>query len=433
MPCWACRPPSKPAQQAPKRFVLATVFVSCCIWGRGVSDIGNGAGLTGSVSADAAKCVLADTCSGPDVPVARSIGGSHEAPAVPTSASVLLQIAPREMASKTAVLDSTGCLALWSKSMPDMVGDGLSWRMFELAFIRAWTHDSACMLAVSAELAKSWQGWELAVIWDAILTDDKWAQQMDMDGLLLTTAPIKLQNYPASGVPDLTTRLKWMWTSMACSSDLEEFMIRVFSPFLKIHGEPYPGESAYIGLHVRQGDKIIESPVYSFNESMKMVRRLWKDLHPVFVATHDANLIEGKEIYEAEGYRFELGGKTRTRSSESSVGHHLHDFPATSAALGDLAGLAYASTLVGNWNSGFFRLAWLLNGALHRNTQRKKPWCFDLASNLSCDCRRDFVEAACNKTGDKGIKRDIAPIWGPACQTKWISKDCDGVVMRGCW
>merc|ERR1719401_1388404 len=109
---------------------------------------------------------------------------------------------------------------------------------------------------------------------------------------------------------------------------------------------------------------------------MTVVRSFWPSLRKVFVATSDARLvpIEARQALETEGFSFELfghTGKTQTHASKSFVGAHLHDPSSVLASLSDLAALAHAPVIVGNFNSGFFRLAWVLNRALHRGERRE--------------------------------------------------------------
>lgn len=192
------------------------------------------------------------------------------------------------------------------------------------------------------------------------------------------------------------------WAITGCSQEYSDILLEIFGDRLASYLPPF---ETYVGMHVRGGDKAKEGKVFTFETFFQKVQALWNTAHNVFIATDDASVLGPQlEPLKAQGYKFTWtgneerwsGGTPVTASTDPGL-RHVHDSGAVSAVLDDILGLARAPFLIGSMNSGFFRLAYLLNERMHAGMTRQSPWCWDIFMSMPCDVRTDIMGAVGGK------------------------------------
>jgi len=139
-----------------------------------------------------------------------------------------------------------------------------------------------------------------------------------------------------------------------------------------------------------------------------------QDLREVWLATDDASLMEQTSSCEGEGYTISSASYSRQYGGESPTCdgqfcHHDNSQDASTAVMSDMLQLASATVLIGNWNSNFFRIAWLLNYLRRSETERMEDWCWDVQSGLSCGDRQSFVTQWVQAAGGWGLPEGSLP------------------------
>lgn len=338
-------------------------------------------------------------------PVGAATSDASTAPSVPSQPPVSIP-AP---ATQTATLSSipTGgsepCVVLWSFSVGDMVGYGFGASLKQLAFMRIWASRHSCGMVVSESNSRDWDRWSMGPVWDRTLTDDEWIAAWS------GASPCGYLNDKVvrcvSPDPALVS-VNWDLEDLQCDQAFLETIVKVFDPRFSNYKLPFEG--GYAGLHVRHGDKAIESEIFPFKDHMDQVRERWPQLHNVFVATDDATVIKRKiGEFQREGFnvtwtkdeRRWKGGSPQTAPA-FQAGHHDNNEAAIAALLDDVVSLALATVLVGSFSSNFFRIAWFLNLGMHGALQRGN-WCYDLFVGRACDDQKEQVLAYCQEQAKK--------------------------------
>lgn len=197
-----------------------------------------------------------------------------------------------------------------------------------------------------------------------------------------------------------------------CGQAFDQSLFETFFLRLQSYRKMYSGP--YMALHVRRGDKATEGRIFNLDETMAMARMYAPDSKQVFIATDDANVVEGAGLtpFEHSGFIFRWnrmsrmqGGEVNTMDSQH-VAHHDSKTEAVQAVLDDTMALASADKLIGSWNSKFFRLAWLLNYLRRTAEERQESWCYDIFSGQDCSDRAAFAIDFCRKVLSMGVQYD---------------------------
>lgn len=307
--------------------------------------------------------------------------------------------------------NSMTCSLEWDEGVDTMVGRGWGAAFFQAAGLGDLLQLDGCDLAFSVEAAREWEAW----------------------GLGLPGRPLKSWQ-SASGTNDERIeaamgqwRDRWrdflhvFWAG--CGPHFDEIVGRVFSHRIAATPRPFAG-SAYLGAHVRHGDKVVHGNIFSFEDILGRGAAAWPELRRVFLATDDADVLAQSGDYSRQGFAFKWSNYSRQSGGEpftydgQAVSHHDTQDSAVAAVLADTVALAQASAIVGNWNSMFFKLGWLLNYLRRTPAERQQFWCWDVFSNQDCSSRRDFVVAFCQQVMSHGLQYDVA------CNNMQEIQDC---------
>jgi len=266
---------------------------------------------------------------------------------------------------------------------------------------------NGCNTVMSEATAQGWKAWDLDPLFEEVPQakyDAMWSNATSINPVfdVKVLGEMTLSAEPAAWGPPGN------WWGSTCGDRFLSNLLRVFEPKLK---EPATGfKGSYAGVHVRHGDKVLESKVFPLKDFMHKLVEQWPDTKNVFVATDDADILKtnGTQEYTKAGYEFNWtvahrysGGEPTIVPKEWNVYSHDDNTGAVSAVLNDMLGLAQASFLVGNFESNFFRIGWLLNLASRAHTSDEatanQSWCFDLYTGLDCSDGTDFLLKWCDK------------------------------------
>lgn len=183
---------------------------------------------------------------------------------------------------------------------------------------------------------------------------------------------------------------------VGCWPQFDDVVLTTFAPLMA--SMPRPFTSAFIGMHVRHGDKGGEGVLVSLDTLMTKAETSYGAINQVFLATDDARVIE-EEVKQFPGHQFNWatgvnrhdGGEPLSVNGMNS--NHDHNLPAIAAALQDTVNLAVADVMLGSYNSNFFRLSWVLNYLRRTQAERQVDWCFDGYTGTACVDRPNFVKA----------------------------------------
>jgi len=193
-----------------------------------------------------------------------------------------------------------------------------------------------------------------------------------------------------------------------CSDDFDQVLFHMFLP--RFNNEPRLFDGKYAAVHVRHGDKVYFGQTFTIHDLMGRLQATWPGTTDVFVATDDATVLTRDSLggYMDQGFTFRWYKHARTPGGEplsydqSKVAHHDHSREAVVSAMSDLNNLALATVLVGNWNSMFFKLGWLLNYLRRTPEERQEQWCWDVFTDLPCNDRASFVMEFCQTMRARG-------------------------------
>merc|ERR1719203_2069326 len=228
---------------------------------------------------------------------------------------------------------------------------------------------NGCNFAMSEATAREWEAWDLAppgmrlqqASWDRM-----WLNASYLNRIFEVKLIGSMQFSPmphAGGNPG-------QWWNTPCGESFRSTVLKMFRPRQRVYAQPYA--APYAGLHVRHGDKVLESQIFPFETFMDELRVNFSSIHRTFVATDDSGVLKGSmlDTYRQDGFEFNwtryhrrAGGEPQKEPNKYKQYSHEHNAAIVSAVLDDTMGLGNASVLVGNWKSNFFRVGWLLNVA----------------------------------------------------------------------
>lgn len=301
------------------------------------------------------------------------------------------------------------CQVFWRLPAASMVGEGWGSRgLYAAAFYQRfhlWADE--CNFYVAENVATEWASWGLQVPFEIMPTDEFAQVELDPSLQVVDESFMVGLRGPWRGEP-----IDAMWSGDAATTNLaysdwagcwsSTYDVVVNTMFKGLMAQPKAVYGDYIGLHVRHGDKSVESTLLSFQQTMDAATE-FSTLRSAFVATDDADVVSSQtQSYQDLGYEItwtdylrQAGGEAA--SCEGAYCHHDSKDDAVKAVLADTMALAHASVLVGSFSSNFFRLAWLLNYLRRSEWEREEDWCRDVLTGLSCGGDRhafvvDFVD-----------------------------------------
>lgn len=294
----------------------------------------------------------------------------------------------------------SSCEVLWNLRVSDMIAQGWGSRaLYAPAFYQRFHDWAGCTVYTAQAIAEEWESWGMeapfeavdAGTWNSMNADSSF---QDVDGTFMVRmrgdwSGEALGTWTSN--PQTTDLVFTDWAG--CFSEYDSTILTMFSAFLQ---RPKAMLGSYVGIHVRHGDKINEGPISSLGDTMAMVSSSGSRLQEVWLATDDASLMEQTGAYESEGYTFSSASYSRQYGGEPVTCdglfcHHDNSQEASSAVMTDILQLASATVMIGNWNSNFFRIAWMLNYLRRSESERMEDWCYDVLTRLPCGDRHSFV------------------------------------------
>lgn len=315
-----------------------------------------------------------------------------------------------------AAVGSSSCEVMWNLRVADMISQGWGSRVLYAAAMYQRFHDWAgCTFYTAEAIAEEWRSRGLESpfqtvdpgTWRSMCLD---ASLQDVDSAFM----VRMRGSgPAdsmgqwSGQPATKSLVFSDWAG--CFPEYDAVMMGMFRGFLD---GPKAMSGSYIGIHVRHGDKINEGPISSLQETMSMVTSSGSALTDVWLATDDSSLLDMTSDYQ--GYTFSSATYSRQSGGESATSdglfnHHDSGNEAADAVMADTLQLAQASVLIGNWNSNFFRIAWMLNYLRRSEAERAEDWCYDVLTGLPCNDRQSFVQEWVEQASRMGLPEGALP------------------------
>lgn len=311
------------------------------------------------------------------------------------------------------------CQIFWRMTIADVIAEGWGSRILFAGtmFQRYDEWVDECHFLTSQEVADEWESWGMHVPFGIVSMDD-WAGVESDQSLQSVDDSFRVSiRGPWPGeVPDgffsnKPATLNMVFGDWAgCWSQFDHIILGMFKTLLK---RPRLVKEDYIGLHIRHGDKTVEGPVSSFKSIMALAEK--HHFKKVFLATDDSNVLNETQRYTDAGFNFIWTSYTRQEGGEAPDTcyglwcHHNNKQDAIYAVLNDTMALAQASVLVGNFNSNFFRLPWILNYLRRTDEERKEDWCHDVITGKSCSKRHDFVCQFVDFAREQGVPYYLLP------------------------